>query len=258
MNLPSNTAATEAGPDASSPQPTLVFDQNGDLRLCVDKDQNKQDMLVDSRALCRASPVFRKMLGGSFAEKKPNIGEWRVCLPDDKSGPFSILMDITHGLFERSPAEPSVEQLYEITVLTDKYDMTRVLRPIAANWLKEVKYDMLHQPLENRGKALFIAWELGSLDLFRSLADSIADDAIVDTDGQLAHETMGPLSILAGISSLEIMGQLSRLLDSILRTNFQQILSRNAETESSPSFSETAMPLLESWSGGLPSVPARG
>jgi hypothetical protein len=76
----------------------LTFDEDGDLRLMVGTNPS-QEMLADSHVLCRISPVFRKMLRGPFAERKPGQGNWNIKLPEDDSRSFSVLMDMAHGIF---------------------------------------------------------------------------------------------------------------------------------------------------------------
>lgn len=105
------------------PKPSLKFDQNGDLQLFVGTNDAKKEMLVDSRALCRASPILRKKL----AETKSEGGHWHLKFPDDQAEAFSILMDMVHGQFILTPKYPSIEQLYQVVFLANKYDMFQTL-----------------------------------------------------------------------------------------------------------------------------------
>ncbi|OIW30032.1 hypothetical protein CONLIGDRAFT_632143 [Coniochaeta ligniaria NRRL 30616] len=51
----------------------IIFEEDGDLRLEVGPE--RMPMIVCPKALARASPVFKRILFGGFAESKPADGE---------------------------------------------------------------------------------------------------------------------------------------------------------------------------------------
>lgn len=124
-------------PGAIKTPPLLEFDQDGDLTLKVGQNP-PQTMKVDSRALCRSSPVFRRMLRGSFSESQPHSGPWEVKLPGDSPHAMSIIMDMVHCQHSRTPSEISLGSLVSVLAFTNKYDMARLLRPVAWRWLTSV------------------------------------------------------------------------------------------------------------------------
>ncbi|KAH8901911.1 hypothetical protein BR93DRAFT_869279, partial [Coniochaeta sp. PMI_546] len=138
------------------------IDPDGDLRLEI--GPNNVAFIVCSRALCRASPVFKMMLRGGFAESKPTHGEWLVKLPEDHPGALFILFNIIHGNFDRIPQILVEEKLYYLTIMTDKYDMTKSLRPWAARWLERIAD--AGRTLNTGARRIWIAWELGDVKLF--------------------------------------------------------------------------------------------
>lgn len=106
------------------------FDPRGDLILEV--GPNNASYLVCSRSISRASPVFDKMLFGGFAESKPEAdGEWRIQLPEDDPAAMRLLLNIIHGRFADVIAPATEKLLFDVTVLTDKYSLTHILRPWA-------------------------------------------------------------------------------------------------------------------------------
>lgn len=176
--LPATTEGT-----LQLPKPSLKFDQNGDLQLCVGTNDAKKEMLVDSRALCRASPILRKKL----AETKSQGGHWHLKFPDDQAEAFSILMDMVHGQFVLTPKYPSIEQLYQVVVLANKYDMFQTLRPIATRWSV---YDLSKcADFNDTTKLLFVAWHMGNASFFKHIIESITENVCTDRDGNL---TVGP------------------------------------------------------------------
>lgn len=170
------------GPDLSP----ITFDPDGDLSLTVGPEDKNQEMQVDSRALRRASPVFRAMLRGNFLDGQLVDGERRLRLPDDNVEGFTVLMDMIHIQSARTPLLPDIPLLYEIVRLADKYDMIQVLRPVATNWLTEHQNRSEQVWFNDCIRLLFIAQELGAPSLFQELIAYLAQEAYVDADGRLA------------------------------------------------------------------------
>ncbi|KAI0159635.1 hypothetical protein GGR57DRAFT_499960 [Xylariaceae sp. FL1272] len=183
---------------------------------------NKRVFYVCSRALSRASPVFERMLYGYFAESKKS-DTWTVVLHDDKIGSMYILLDLMHGgvfrvvdrLFEydftydtvdwcrhdddevndwRNDIELRVSETYELAVVTDKYQATSLFRPwifrlvIQLNnclslYIKTIEeYDGDLLP-----KFLWIFWEIGHLDSFKSVLEAMAKWTAIDSSGALSY-----------------------------------------------------------------------
>ncbi|KAI0377355.1 hypothetical protein F5Y04DRAFT_264440 [Hypomontagnella monticulosa] len=154
----------------------VIIDPDGDLHLTVG-ESNPVTFLVCSKALARASLVWKKLLYGGFAESvqpdRASGEEWIVKLPEDDPKAIEILLDIIHCRFDRVPTSvalkpaPAVDRalkwsdLYQLTVLTDKYDLTRSLEPWVGRWLKTVPPSGLKADL-----FAWITWELGDQPLF--------------------------------------------------------------------------------------------
>ncbi|KAG6001005.1 hypothetical protein E4U21_004783 [Claviceps maximensis] len=160
-----------------------VLDQDGDLILVVGIEPPRS-MIVDSRVLCRSSSVFSRMLKGPFVESQSDSQAWEVKLPDDNPQALLIVMDIIHNLYKHTPAEPTLDTLCHILSLTNKYDMAKSLRPVAYTWLKHAKREMT-KPLQGREAYLFVAYELGDVQMFHQIALKIATECTVDREGQM-------------------------------------------------------------------------
>ncbi|CAM1507113.1 Fc.00g067540.m01.CDS01 [Cosmosporella sp. VM-42] len=200
--------------------PPINFDY-GDLRLTVG-NRSTQDMTVDSRALGRASPVLHKMLSGNFKEATPATGEWHVKLPEDDAAAFAVLMTIIHGSFERTPASVSINALYEMAVLTDKYDMTKTLKPMAEKWLEWVEWIEGAGTVNEQAKYLFVAWEMGHATLFSSLMNRIAERCKI-INGHLCDEDFGqPIESIKGIAALNISDALEKHRKQVLDITVDQ------------------------------------
>ncbi|KAJ4397602.1 hypothetical protein N0V93_001835 [Gnomoniopsis smithogilvyi] len=163
------------------------FDDDGDLKLEVGQRASKQTFVVCSKALSRASKPFKTMLYGPYAESKPvsqtTSPEWTVALPDDNPDALAVLLNIVHGIFDKVPATLDRGQLFRICVLTDKYDMTHILRPWARQWMEP----FLQRSIGKKGDEylLWIAYVLGEQDLFLKVQKYIYNGFTLDKHGNM-------------------------------------------------------------------------
>ncbi|KAI1501418.1 hypothetical protein F5X99DRAFT_382411 [Biscogniauxia marginata] len=168
---------TTTPPTSLPKEPTHIYiDPDGDLHLEVGTKEAARLFVVCSRTMARSSAFWKTLLYGQFAEsKKPQPGddktEWVVKLPEDNPESMKMLLDIVHGRFEFVPGYEdsiSVPNLYDLCVLTDKYDMTHVMRPWARGWSKSV------QPISKWSimchEKLWTSWELGDKASFKEVA----------------------------------------------------------------------------------------
>lgn len=164
---------------------TTYLEPDGDLRLRVGPDTEYKDFVVCSRVMGRSSPIWKKMLFGGFKESKPPEGEWIVPLPDDLPDALLTVLNIVHGKFTEVATEMSIEQLYAVLELTDKYDMIQKLQPWASAWSSLL---LLGNPREFALERIFAAWELGQQDIFCFLMTDMAMVATMDDHGHLTAE----------------------------------------------------------------------
>ncbi|OHF02544.1 hypothetical protein CORC01_02239, partial [Colletotrichum orchidophilum] len=168
-----------------------VIDSNGDLYLFVGEhvEETPKSYLVCSKALARASTVFRKMLYGGFAESRPHLNDaqqnWTVKLPEDRQEALELLLDISHARFDKVPEQLELTRLYKFLVVTEKYDATSITRPWARGWMEAVKTSTQNPLL------LGVSYELGDSQMFNDMAMKIAAECLVDDDGDLVFGYSG-------------------------------------------------------------------
>lgn len=114
----------------------IHIDRNGNLQLIVGPDAVK--MQVDANALRRTSKVFNCMLFGTCRESV-QAAEWTVELPEDNPKALTVIFHAAHGNFGSMPRILQVSELYDVTVMADKYAMLGSLRPWAAAWISGLK-----------------------------------------------------------------------------------------------------------------------
>ncbi|KUI59670.1 hypothetical protein VP1G_06878 [Cytospora mali] len=184
-SLEHDDAAAETWPKSSP----IVIDPNGNLKLVVDADRVL--FRVDANALRRSSKVFEAMLFGGFRESEQG-SDWTVELPEDDAWAMQTLLHAAHANFADIPKTMDVSELYSLTVLTNKYNMTHCLQPWARKWASPVNNPSLHSPVEDRDAVEEIdierIWVLHELGMYRSFEDmivGIALNATATPDGDI-------------------------------------------------------------------------
>ncbi|KAI1310162.1 hypothetical protein F5Y03DRAFT_403751 [Xylaria venustula] len=157
------------------------LDPKGDLRLNVGTVDAKS-FTVCSKSLARASPFWDKLLYGVFKEGKDQNSqdgnlEWTIDLPDDDPKAMEVLLNIAHGRFDAVPKykkNVAIADVYDISVITDKYHMTYMIRPWAKDWARSALYSTKFRPKlwqwTNVHRRLWISWELGDRAAFEKNA----------------------------------------------------------------------------------------
>ncbi|KAJ1324718.1 hypothetical protein MN608_09421 [Microdochium nivale] len=156
---------------------TFVIDPRGDLWVTVEGTnswgrKSHATFRVCSRTLARASPVFDAMLFGPFVESRcaeQDDLRWIVNLPDDPAPGMKSLFELMHAGFEtlsnpfgdsKKSAEKDafwaafsdslisphreteldiVNQVYDLILVADKYNSTKLLKPWAKGWLSAIE-----------------------------------------------------------------------------------------------------------------------
>lgn len=138
MASSSNQLGDCATEDATeNTQEVIKIDPDGDITLVVGKTKTR--FLVCSKAMSRSSPFWNRCLYGPFKEAKPAAGcDWVVEFPEDSPSGLHYVLLLVHGLGHKLP-EINLQLAFEITILTNKYKMTRSLWAVAGSWLEHLK-----------------------------------------------------------------------------------------------------------------------
>ncbi|KAI1878637.1 hypothetical protein JX265_002814 [Neoarthrinium moseri] len=140
---------------------------------------------VSSQAIKRVTPVWKRMLSDDFAEARPTDGsQWRVRLPEDNPHALRTIFNIVYGQFKHIPQRGGMplDDLHNLTVVTDKYDLTHLLQPWAAGWMTHwVTFLNLKDGIPTKAvstkaleKVLWISWELGHAVLYSAVTKQLA------------------------------------------------------------------------------------
>lgn len=118
--MSNNSAAEEAVAKPTSTFISLDIDPDGDVYLCSDEFK----LLVSSKVLSVASPVFKKLFGPNFFEAS-QVSETKpgsVTLAADDTAAMVALCQILHHQSRKVTARPSFAFLGKAAIVADKYD----------------------------------------------------------------------------------------------------------------------------------------
>ncbi|KAH6884886.1 hypothetical protein B0T10DRAFT_517563 [Thelonectria olida] len=102
------------------------------------------EILVSSKILSTASPVFQAMLDGRFregvqlsnAKTSPDQEPFRLALPDDDLSAMVLLCKVLHFKVDDIVARPSSSLLLALAGICDKYHCTQTLKYSGALWIR--------------------------------------------------------------------------------------------------------------------------
>jgi hypothetical protein len=201
---PSPTASPQTKGKKKSKTPTDLdkitslqpYQENG--------NPNEIEFRVSTKHLCIASPVFNKMIKGSFQESQPNDkGFLELRASDWNTRALLVLLDIIHGHHRQVPRKLDLDTIAQIGFLVDYYDCLEIVQVFFDHWDVHLhdwwKYGWLNvdqTSITSFGEAeslfLFIALTFQSPVVFKNLTVS----AILRTAGLIETHLPIPSQIL--------------------------------------------------------------
>ncbi|PQE18707.1 BTB POZ domain-containing protein [Rutstroemia sp. NJR-2017a BBW] len=119
----------------------------------------KTHVVVSSKHMSLASPVFKAMLQGEFREGQELRGMKKINLPlpDDDAEAMKILVHLIHCKLKSVPLEVNLELFTNIAILVDKYRTHEVLSIMAPIWKKHLDTDIT-KTFSAAARWICIAW----------------------------------------------------------------------------------------------------
>ena len=121
--------------------------RNSDLVLIVNE---KLEILVSSVVLCNTSDVFRAMLNSQWTEgqslqKSNTAAPAQIKLPDDNSESMAVLCAALHQRNDLIEHSLTADEMYNVSLLADKYDCTTALKHTATSWFNSFSDQQIHK-----------------------------------------------------------------------------------------------------------------
>lgn len=150
--------------DTQPPEGKIMVDEDGDLWIACRGGR----LLVSSKTLCLSSGVFRAMLGKSHFRQstEPAAAEDGIemlPLDDDDFESLRTICNIIHLQSDKVSPSVSLDHLYQLAILCDKYDLRQAL----GLWPK--KWAAGHIPFTGSppwDKWIRISYAFGDKDIF--------------------------------------------------------------------------------------------
>ena len=147
------------------------LDPEGDVILVLDRKWEGNpgktyNVQVSSKHLMLASPVFKTMLSGNFAEGTTfrSKGSLELPLPDDHRKALMILLNIIHGRIRQLPSQLSADRLTSVAILINKYQFQNVVGVLTNLWYERVpswkSEDDFDDEEEFSWRKIFVTWTL--------------------------------------------------------------------------------------------------
>lgn len=151
----------------------VIFDKHGDIRVQLRRHSQLDATIyvACSRALARASPVLHTEIGQNLVS---DISRHQIFLRDlaiqidgNDHDSLTIFLNIAHAHFLAVPRTLSIDQLYNLTVLTSCYNCTSLLAPWAGSWIRGVRGVVRKCDI---AMMLWLFWELDFREDFCKMA----------------------------------------------------------------------------------------
>jgi hypothetical protein len=159
---------------SSSPIPvnggeTAKIDPDGDVLLQVGSSSPHAHLLISSKVLSLASPVFAAMLSPPFKEGS-SLSSGHGCeilLPEDDPGAMALLCSCLHFRTDQIPTVLEFPLLKALAILCDKYDCTKAISAWIVLWLRRWETDTCEEGFE---ELLFVVYALDCAAAFAEIS----------------------------------------------------------------------------------------
>ena len=155
----------------------FTIDPEGDVHLSL----RDRELLVSSKVLSLASPVFKKLFGPHFSEgsrvEAKNPGH--VDLHDDDPEAMTSLCYLLHYQMDNVADNPSLDFLHNVAVIADKYDCVRSISKWAYFHLSEAARQSA--PSSSNGRLLSLTNQLDDPRTFREITKRMVYSVNINT-----------------------------------------------------------------------------
>ena len=170
--------------DARSAAATIIIDADGDLVISLKEGNLK----VSRKVLSISSPVFRAMFGAECRFKESTDKEFErdgiqaVSFEDDDFQAMAMIARIMHLQSDKVPDKLTFQQLYQVAILCDKYDLKRCLGYWPKMWATPYWNSY---GIEGYEGWLFMSTVFGYEGLFKEVTRHLILNSKVSTDDSL-------------------------------------------------------------------------
>ena len=159
----------DAKPAAHVPKRTIC-DPDGDRQIIAGPDGSQEIFTVSSYAMSLACKPWKAMLGKGSRFVEASISQTTpIPFPEDNVEALAVLLNACHLEFTRVPVVIELEQLYNLAVICDKYDASKLVVPWLHRWTGDNRISSMSSAF--LAERLFISWAFGDQKAFRDIAE---------------------------------------------------------------------------------------
>ena len=162
-----STTVSDTGMD------TGAIASDGDVILVVGAPKSR--FRVDSRCLSAASKVFKAMFSSKWSEGRDlsHSEPKHVALPEDDPFAIFVICCVVHHCNDKVPDSLAPQQLLEVAIAADKYDLSVALKYARPAWLNTAKGSGPELPLVRDGYHLAAAFAFKDPERFAKISFSL-------------------------------------------------------------------------------------
>ena len=163
------------------------YDPFGDRKILAGTKEKPEIFMVSSQAMSLASKQFRNMFAADsrFAEATRSPGTIiEKSLLEDHVNSLKILLSIIHLKHSLVPSTLSYDELVQLAILCDYYDVAEVVQPWITNWIHHVQKRQAKNKLAAEGW-LFVAWTFGIEDIFERVSTYLIRNVAISTENTI-------------------------------------------------------------------------
>ena len=160
------------------------FSRDGDRRILAGSKDASEIFIVSSHVMALTGKEWATMFGpdSSFftteSSNRPS-GIIQIPMPDDDPAALRVLLSVAHLKHSMIPKTLSFEELVQIAILSDKYDLAELISPWIGGWVKHVQEN--YKENSNDRGWLFVAWTFGIASIFERVSNvCIRNSSITD------------------------------------------------------------------------------
>lgn len=166
----------------------------------------RSEILVSSKHMSFASPVFKAMLTGDFREavELREKGRTEIPLPDDDADAMIMLVKVIHGRLTSVSKYPDLILLTKIAILVDKYQCHESIEFAVNVWAANHRLRPWAQRWYNTACRICVAWVFRLDDDFREATEDIIRQSDVGLEAILKENGLAlqiPERIISKISN---------------------------------------------------------
>ncbi|SMR61114.1 unnamed protein product [Zymoseptoria tritici ST99CH_1E4] len=178
----------------SLPTPSeVIIDESGDAEVIAKTAGATRSFVVYSRAFAlvcepwKSMVKYRATMGTPVsASATASTSRMEFTLEDDDWSALELVLRIAHLQFDRISSAISLADLLQLSILTDKYQATGIVRPWVSGWI-QTSWDK--STAAQKVQHIWIAWEYGLITDFEKLVSTLVLEAQTNEYGTaLFHE----------------------------------------------------------------------